>query len=264
MLGSLRMTVVLLAVLALTVISSALSLRSQKQSQPPRPPGKDLKERLDKQKKKEEGLRSQFPVVDYDAPDEPDPVRRSKRKEKNTRFDKRNLVSEDPTTRITEAARISEGYDVPALPTSQSGLIITGEVLTSQAHISNDKHGVYTELTVRVDEVIKNVTPLKLASGDVVTAEREGGIVRYSNGHRRLHHIADEGMPVVARRYVLFLRATEDGQDFYVLTGYELSDTGISAVDAAPRFTAYEGYEPDAFLTAVRSSVKQSQQTPNN
>lgn len=260
MLGSLRTTAVLLAFLALTVISSALSLRSQQTGQAPHHSDSDLKEKSDKQKKKEEELRGQFPVVDYDAPDDLDPARLSKGKEKNKRFDKRNFVSEDPTPRATEFARIIEGYDVPALPTSQSGLIITGEVLSSRAYLSNDKSGIYTELTVRISEVIKNTLPGHPVPADVVMVQREGGIVRYNNGHQRLYHLAGEGMPMVGRQYALFLRTMEQAEDYYLLTAYELSQSGVTSVDASQQFMTYEGYETDAFLDLVRAAVKHPEQ----
>lgn len=261
MLGSLRTTVVLLFILILTVISSALSSRNQEPRQPRGIPSQQL---IEQQQREEERLRGQFPVVDYDAPDNPDPKELSKRREKNKHFDKRNLVHADPAPRVVESARIIEGYDVPALPTAQSGLVITGEVLAANAYLSNDKSGVYTELTVRIQEVLKNSVMGQFASGVEIRVAREGGIVRYANGHQRLYHLAEEGMPSVGKRYVLFLRADEHGEDLYVITGYELSPAGVVPVDESQRFKAYESYDPQTFLNAIRSSVEQTPQAPNN
>jgi hypothetical protein len=254
MLGSLKMTFVLLAILVFTVISSTLALHNQGRQQNQNVPDQKL---IQEQRKKQEHLRSQFPIVDYDAPEITDPKEHSKRKEKNKRFDKRNLVSGDPTTRVTSMARVIEGYNIPPLPVSKSGLIITGEVLTSQAYLSNDKSGVYTELTIRVQEVIKNSLPVRVNKRDLITVEREGGIVRYSNGHQRLHQLAEEGMPTVARQYVLFLRDMEQGEDYYLLTGYELSPTGVVPVDDSQQFKAYEGYDTEALMSAIRSAIQQ-------
>jgi hypothetical protein len=261
MLGSLRMTVVLLSILILTVISSALSSRSQEPRQPRSAPSQ---QQIEQEQREEERLRSQFPVVDYDAPENPDPKERSKRKEKNKHFDKRTLVSDDPTPRVAAVARVIEGYDLPALPVAQSGLIIRGEVLNSQAFLSNDKSGVYTELRVNIQKVIKNSLPVQVNQGELITVEREGGIVRYPNGHQRLHQLAGEGMPAVAKQYVLFLRATEQSENYYLLTGYELSPSGVLPVDYSQRFKSYEGYDVEAFLSAVLSASQRSQQAPGN
>lgn len=256
MLGSLKMTLFLLAVLAITVMGSALSLHTQEgQSQPT--PNQHL---IEQQQKKQAELEAQFPIVDYDAPEVTnDPEKLARRKEKNKHFDKRRLVYQDPTPRVSEVARIIEGYDVPALPIAQSSLIISGEILDSRSHLSNDKRGVYTELIVRVDEVIKNTTPVQPTQGVEITATREGGIVRYANGHKRLYHLAEEGMPSVGRRYVLFLSSFENSDDYSILTGYELTETGVVPVDSSHQFATYRGYAVDAFLDVVRASLNHPQ-----
>lgn len=256
MLGSLKMTLFLPMLLALTIMGSALSLSTQEgQSQPT--PNQHL---IEQQQKKQAELEEQFPVVDYDAPEVTnDPEKLARRKEKNRHFDKRSLVYQDPTPRISEVARIIEGYDVPALPIAQSSLIIMGEILDSRAHLSNDKRGVYTELIVRIGEVIKNTTPVQPTQGVEITATREGGIVRYANGHKRLYHLAEEGMPAVGRRYVLFLSSVENSDDYSILTGYELTETRVVPVDSSHQFATYNGYAIDAFLGVIRASLNQPQ-----
>ena len=79
MLGSLKTTLFLLAVLAVTVTGSALSLRTQEgQNQPT--PNQHL---IEQQQKKQAELEAQFPVVDYDAPEVTnDPEKLARRKGK--------------------------------------------------------------------------------------------------------------------------------------------------------------------------------------
>lgn len=266
MLSSKQLTAFLLGFLVILIISSTSAFNNQ--GQPNQHPGtpNQFPVNGDERKKKHAEFRSHFPVVDYDAPEDArDPEKIAGRKERNKHFDNRGLVSSDPTPRITESARTIEGYDVPAFPVTQSSLIILGEVLDTQAHLSNDKYGVYTELTVRVNEVINNSTPTRIAQGDTITVEREGGIVQYSNGNKRLYHLAGEGMPVIGRKYVLFLKAIERTADYEILTGYELSPTGVVPVDNSWQFKPYEGYDVDAFLNAVRAAITQPQQAkPDN
>jgi hypothetical protein len=258
MLGSLKTTLFLLIVLSLTILSSALAVHNQEQGQT----SDTRNQRLIEEQKKQTELEAQFPTVDYDAPEATnDPEKSARRKETNKHFDKKGLVYRDPTTRISEVARIIEGYDVPALPIAQSSLIISGGVVNSQAYLSNDKRGVYTELTIRVNEVIKNNASAQVAQGDTVIAEREGGIVRYSNGHKRLYHLAEEGMPATGRKYLLFLRTVEGEQDYYVLTGYELSPTRVIPVDLSWRFKGYDGNDVESFLSMIRTAVTQPQPT---
>jgi hypothetical protein len=248
--------------LLILLISSTTAF--QNRAQPEQNSNNPSQTLIEQQKKKQDELNSQFPVVDYDEPDITDQAKLAKLKEKNRHFDKKNLVSQDPTPRVAEAARMVEGADVPALPVRQSVLIIIGDVLDAQAHLSNDKSGVYTEMAVRISEIIKNNTSLPLAQGGEVSVMREGGVVHYSNGHRRLYHMAEEGMPKVSRKYVLFLRTIDQTQDYNLLTAYEISPTGIVPVDFSGRFKAYEGYDIDTFLGVVRTAINQAQQTPAN
>jgi len=254
MLSSKKLTIILLGLLIVITISSTAAF--QNQSHP--------EQSSTSQKKRQDDLKSQFPIVDYDGPEIADKEKLAKRKEKNRHFDKKNLVNEDPTPRITEAARIVEGADLPALPAGQSNLILIGEVLDAQAYLSNDKSGVYTELTIRINEIIKNDTAVPLAQGGEISVMREGGTVRYSNGHQRLYHMAEEGMPKASLKYVLFLSTADQSQDYNLLTAYEISTTGIVPVDLSRRFMAYEGYDINTFLGAVRTAISHAQQTPAN
>lgn len=258
MLSSIKVTMFLSGLLALTIIGSSVALQSQDQQNQN---GNIRKQRtidqrlIDEQQKKQAELEGQFPIVDYDALEVANPETRAKRKIKNSRYDKRTLVGNEPQPGVVEAARINEGYYVPALPVAQSSLIVTGEVLNAQAHLSNDKGDIYTELTIHINEVIKNKTGVTIAPSDTITVEREGGIVRYSNGHKMLYHLAEEGMPTTGRKYVLFLHSIVHSQDYGVLTGYELTPDGVVPVDPSREKEAYRGYTIDAFVNMVRAAI---------
>lgn len=257
MLSSKKVTAGLMFVLIVTVMSSTLARQNHV------PPSQNRRQRvldhelIDHQQKKQAELVAQFPTVDYDVTEVGNtPDENARRKEKNSRYDKRYFVSKDPNPGVSESAVILEGYKVPALPANQSSLIVVGEVLDSHAHLSNDRSGIYTEQSIRIQEIIKNTVSSHLTAGHVITGERQGGIVRYQNGHRRLYHLAEEGMPSAGRRYVLFLGAIEHSKDYRILTGYELSPNGVVPIDTSRQFKTYEGYDPDSFLKVVRAAIQ--------
>lgn len=76
-----RLTLLLLTILAVTVATSVTTLRARQQD--PAGRGQPKKPTWDR-----EGpdFDSQFPVVDYDAPELGDPDKRAERKEKNKRY----------------------------------------------------------------------------------------------------------------------------------------------------------------------------------
>jgi hypothetical protein len=143
---------------------------------------------------------------------------------------------------------------VPALPASQSDVIITGEVLDANAFVSGDKIGVYSEFNVRAGEVFKNVSTSSISDGDVISTEREGGQVRYPSGRTMWFRIHLQNMPAVGGRYALFLKQGGEGV-FSIITGYELRDGRVYPLDSASNFKKHEGADESTFLQYVREAI---------
>lgn len=140
---------------------------------------------------------------------------------------------------------------------------MVGEVLSSQAYLSSDKTGVYSEFRIEISEVLKNASGATLISHSEVIATREGGIVRFPSGRQQRYTTAQQGMPMVGRRYVFFLRCNVSGQDFSLLTAYELRNDRVLPIDGygdkgEPRlisFTKFEGMDETVFLKAVADAI---------
>lgn len=199
--------------------------------------------------------RSQFPVADYAADETGDEKERARRRARGKKYDKSLTPvaasdSDGQTTRTHGEAEL-----LPALPTAQSDVVIVGEVADARAYLSNDKTGVYSEFTVRVDEVLKDGAPSSLSPGSLIFVARGGGQVRLPSGRVHLYHSAGEHMPVVGRRYVLFLKRADAEQSFDLLTGYELRDGRIFTLDASGQFTAYQDVDETTFLNTLREAV---------
>lgn len=201
---------------------------------------------------------AQFPVVKYDDPD-PDndnPEKRAKRKAKNQHYDKYSFGLSDPTPRVNETSIESEwSLHLDALPFAQSRLILIGEVINAGAHLSNNKKGIYSEFAVRASEILKDDGAAALSPGSVITIERVGGAVIYPAGNKRIIRVAGQGLPRINRRYVFFLGPTESGQDFNLLTGYELRLGKTFPLDESIRMSAYNELAEDAFLSQVREAI---------
>lgn len=119
-----------------------------------------------------------------------------------------------------------------ALPVSRSDAVIIGKVVNAQAHLSNDKTGVYSEFTVHIEEVLKNPEGRELPNDSSIIIDRFGGGVRFPSGKIQYYRIAQQGMPRVGSRYVLFLKKTSEAS-FSILTGYELSSGVVRPLDGA-------------------------------
>lgn len=251
-----KITGSLLVILLIIVAASNTTLTSQEQQRQSASESGQRKSSLEEQEQHRNESENNFPVANYAEPDAVDPDKRARRKEKNKRYDKSSFVSKNPNAKDTEVAVYYEGGgDVPALPTSLSEVVVVAEVLEAQAHLSNDKTNVYSEFTARISEVLKNKGSASLAPGKSITVERVGGFVLYPNGHKLLYRVVGQGMPSVGRRYLLFLNAIKESQDYRILTGYELGLSGASPLDYFKQFYMYKGHDEDALLKAVFDAV---------
>lgn len=215
------------------------------------------------------GRNHDVPVLNYE--DEASKAVDKSHKDKSKHFNKRGG---DETNR--RVAELREGVKplpiigpwwvgLPALPVSQSDVVVLGEVVGRQAHLSEDGTGVYSEFSIDVEEVFKDSTG-SISKGSTLSANRIGGGVRFASGKVQKYTIRRQGMPDKGR-YVLFLRRT-DTDDLLIVTGYDLSGGKVIPLDGEdikdPRsslpFAQYRDADESRFIQDLRTAVQQSNQ----
>ena len=195
----------------------------------------------------------QAPIATFDEPVPAKVEERSRRLEKGKYFNNLNLVSEQlPGVEIRQKSdHWHLGFD--SIPVGQSDVILTGTVIDAKAYLSNDKKGVYSEFAVTVDEVIKNKGQASVGSNQTILIERLGGSVRFPSGNvQRIHAEAGQKLPQLGTRYLFFLKSEDGGQILTILTGYELRQGQIYALDKIDKFQTYNGSNEFTFLNRVR------------
>jgi hypothetical protein len=108
------------------------------------------------------------------------------------------------------------------LPFSQSDAVIVGQVTAGQAYFSDDKRDIYSEFNVSVREALTVSSSRHIQSGDSVDVERYGGAIRLPSGKILIRALRDFSMPLVGKRYLLFLKYDPSMEDFHIVTGYQL------------------------------------------
>ena len=208
--------------------------------------------------KKDQGPRQQdvearIPTTEYDAAEPTNPEEKIKRKNRNKHYDGKHLVMSNPTNSGSGVARRSAVFDsLPALPVTESDVILTADVLNSEAHLSNDKTGVYSEFTIQVDTVLKGGIPPTLLQSNLVSISRFGGKVRYPSGRTLTYEIAGQNMPGTGKKYLFFLKAAEDS--FEIITGYEIGAT-VESLDFSPQFQALNGTDQVELINKVKQAL---------
>lgn len=204
------------------------------------------------------------PVVDYEANYKISVLKNTKehtlRQARGARYNGR---APEP---LGELAVSEEGYAIvteweiglPPLPADQSDAVILGNVVGAQAYLANDKTSVYSEFTLNTERVFKNSASLPLI--DSLIVEREGGIVRLPSGRLLPFKIFHQGMPRVGRHYVFFLKRNEQGEDYHILTGYELRHGRVSPLDDLEKFATYKNWDMAKFLDSVQEAIAHAAQ----
>jgi len=197
---------------------------------------------------------ARFPVTDYDSPQSTNAEEKAKRWKKNKHYDDGGMVMKNPPDEGTASTLVSHTFfALPALPTAQSDVILTADVLKSEAHLSNDKTGIYSEFNVQVNEVLKNTGPT-LSQGNLITLSRRGGKVRYASGHVFRYEIMCQNMPAIGGRYLFFLKAIPDTNDYEILTGYETKSGNVQPLDVG-QFDTFRGKDVVGFLNTLRDAI---------
>ena len=249
-----KLTYILLAMVM--VVGTGMAF-SETTSTLPTAPSQNQQDQA-KWKAREEEKKKHFPIAEFNEEEPTDPLKRAQRKQKRKRKNGLGLVSLNPEPDMGGGLLVPHNqFDFPGLPVKQSPVIVIGDVLRSEAHLSEDKLGVYSEFTIHLVEVIKAESSLPAFE---MIVERLGGYVRYPDGRKLLYRVGTGGMPRVGARYLFFLKPTPE-LDYSILTAYEFGDKGIIALDPSAQFEKYEGYAPDALrilaVEAVNKSAKQ-------
>jgi len=214
---------------------------SQKQTTPSKSSrSKDLRKIIDT---------NHFPIAEFSASESSDSKRRARGEKRN-----KSNWNVDPDA-LSDSTVVVDSVDLhlPAFPTQQAAVVVVGTVTDAKAYLSNDKTGVYSAFTVLIDEVLKN--PGSLSVGNLVEAEREGGRVKFRSGRVHLYMVSEQDMPRVGSRYTLFLTETNTESVFEILTGYEIREASVYALDDLPKPRSYENTTPANFLNEFRMKL---------
>jgi len=240
---------VLLEIVLLIVVVSFMSLSIQNGA------GSQAK----RQKSVKEPETYNGPVVDYDASPRiasvTDQKERAVNEAKSNRYNHRA-----PQPLADFASVIFENHThwnvgLAPLPINASDTIVLGKVVDAQAYLSADRAGVYSEFTINTERIFKNSG---LPTGDSLVLEREGGVVRFSSGRLLPYKISGQRLPRSEREYVFFLKHNPEGDDYHVLTAYEIFENRTLPLDEPDQFQIFKDMEAEQFFKTLQDAIVDS------
>jgi hypothetical protein len=200
--------------------------------------------------------KDEFPIALYSASLPNERARRALRHIRNSRYDKRYPVPFDELPPDTTEKLIACDWSLtPALPIAESEAIVLAQVVTAIGYLSNDKTGAYSEFTIIIKEVLKTDGRFSFVPDSSIVVEREGAAVQLPSGRIIRTGFASQGMPRIGRQYVLFLKYNNQGEDYQIVTGYELRNKRVVPLDQVEPFTSYTGADVRSFLNTVHEAM---------
>jgi hypothetical protein len=142
------------------------------------------------------------------------------------------------------------------LPFRQSDAVVVGQVTAGQAYLSDDKRDIYSEFNVSVQEALTVSSARHIQSGDSVDVERHGGAIRLPSGKILFRALRDFSMPLVGKRYLLFLKYDPSTEDFHIVTGYQLEGEHTYKLDVY----SYSDRSNDKLIHSLREQGQSEKQ----
>jgi hypothetical protein len=142
------------------------------------------------------------------------------------------------------------------LPFSQSDAVVVGLVTAGQAYLSDDKREIYSEFNVSVQEALTVSSARHIQAGDSAVVERYGGAIRLPSGKILFRAFRDFSMPLVGKRYLLFLKYDPSTEDFHIVTGYQLDGEHTYKLDVY----SYSDRNSDKLIYPLREQGQSEEQ----
>jgi hypothetical protein len=201
------------------------------------------------------------PIVDYDADYKPQRLNDAKEQQiRQIRASRYNARAPQPLAdyaSVEFAVNTDWEVGLPPLPVAKSDAVVLGHVVDAQAHLAKDRTGVFSEFRVEIDRVFKNPA---LQPKDSITTEREGGVVQFSSGRLLPYRVFGQRLPRSNRQYVLFLKKNQQGEDYHIITGYEIHREQVKPLDEPSKFAVFQGMSKDQFLGLVQEAADEYRQ----
>lgn len=203
--------------------------------------------------------RRDFPIVQY-ANQRPIDI---DRRERGAKYDRYPIINPEITANDMDVAFVDGEIGLSALPVNESDVIVTGKVVSAEAHLSPERKSVYSEFRIEIQKTYKNTAEAALEDGKYVRAERTGGIVVYPSGYELWHYVFGQRMPLVGERYLFFLTRNfptygRKENSLHLLTAYRLSNGKVYPLDNItnhPITTEYKGKDESRLCTDLEKKL---------
>ena len=144
--------------------------------------------------------------------------------------------------------------DPHGLPVSATSVVV-GTIVRAKAFVADNRHFVYSDYEVKIDQILKPDVGKVFNVGDKITGWVPGGSVHFPSGHIKHFLISGRGFPEVGTQYVLFLGRDDPQLDEYeIWTGYAMKDGRVLSLDADNQ--GFDNMNPGTFIATIEDAIR--------
>src|SRR5215475_5504297 len=105
-----------------------------------------------------------IPIVDFDEINTDDATMKQIRQKRGNRYKPSKLFLRAEEEGIEPLPTITHwDNNLPALPVTKSDLIVIGYVANTEAHLTDDHRGLYTEVSIQIKDILKSADKFTFA-----------------------------------------------------------------------------------------------------
>ena len=189
------------------------------------------------------------------------------RKTKNIRYNSmgRDLTARDSSQDYFIETIVPRG--LPVIPSNESSDIVVGKVVKLQPYFSEDKSQIYTEITLQVEDVLKNQSSNLISGSKTIALDKIGGAIQLNSGKTVRYEVQIDGRgnPCVDNRYLFFIKQSSKSDDFHFIKGYELNEGKVFTLENSKKRLITEKYtvseefaDEKIFLKLVQREIEKN------
>jgi hypothetical protein len=153
------------------------------------------------------------------------------------------------------------------LSLSLADIVVVGSPVRIRSHLSNDLTTVYSEITLKVTQVLWSARSVAgISPGSSILVERAGGVVKLSSGAILIRGCMSEGIPYNRFSHLIVAKYRPAAGVFSLVTGFELNGDQVYGLENVTRQSSgraalnqYPGTSAQ-FLDSVRKQIAALQQ----
>lgn len=211
------------------------------------------------------------PITEYNKPLPADPAESALRMARNRKYSQTYALPSEAELQAGENMMRGPGEDdvvgelqLPVsgsppqdtVPVASSDAVLVGRITSADAFSADGRFTLYSEFRAITLAVLKRSRQASVDTGSAVTFERYGGRMRLPSGRVFVSGKIWEHMPTVGGSYVLFLKWEPSGQDFSLITAYEVRDGRVYPLDEDPSHRQTYGRYAGSSATALFAEVE--------